>query len=116
MAMVFEPVYSVATQSSTSARTWQTWDARAGNWWFTGTHRFRRPQAVFPSYSAILAAYPNARIINWYNLADGYGVQFQAGQNSPGLRGQILTVMLTVSRLGWKPATRPSILRPRLQR
>ena len=84
MAMVFEPVYSVGTQGATTLGAWQTWDARAGNWWFTGTTVFGGPQAVFPTYSAILAAYPNARIINWYNLADGYGVQFQAGQNSAG--------------------------------
>lgn len=83
-AMIFEPVYSPA-QGSITTGTWQTWNARAGNWWFSGAPTvFGASQTVFPSFNAILAAYPNAKIVTWFPLTDGYGTQFQAGMNSAG--------------------------------
>ncbi|HLM00846.1 MAG TPA: carboxypeptidase-like regulatory domain-containing protein, partial [Pyrinomonadaceae bacterium] len=41
-------------------------------------------QCAFPTFDAIIAAYPNAKIVTWYALTDGYGTQFVAGQNSAG--------------------------------
>jgi hypothetical protein len=92
--MVFEPYYSTlangGTQHNVAPREWQTWDALNGKWWFPGSAFTNNPSFAFCSsscfvtFSSIVAAYPNAKIVTWYPLADGYGVQFQAGQNSPG--------------------------------
>ncbi len=87
-AMIFEPYYSTVanggTQPNVAQGVWQNWNARAGRWWFNQTTVFGGPQAAFPTYDAIIAAYPNAKIVTWYALTDGYGTQFQAGQNSAG--------------------------------
>ncbi len=87
-AMIFEPYYSSiangGTQPNVTTGTWQTWDARAGRWWFNQTTVFGAPQSAFPTFSAVVAAYPNAKIVTWFPLADGYGMQFVVGQNSAG--------------------------------
>lgn len=87
-AMIFEPYYSTVasggTQPNVALGQWQTWDARAGNWWFNNATVFGCGQCAFPSFNAIIAAYPNAKILTWYALTDGYGTQFVAGQNSAG--------------------------------
>ncbi|HEY0051597.1 MAG TPA: carboxypeptidase-like regulatory domain-containing protein, partial [Pyrinomonadaceae bacterium] len=86
--MIFEPYYSTAagggTQSNVALGQWQTWDARAGKWWFNNATVFGCGQCAFPTFDAIIAAYPNAKIVTWYALADGYGTQLVAGQNSAG--------------------------------
>lgn len=87
-AMIFEPYYSTVanggTQPNVAPGQWQNWDARAGRWWFNNTTVFGCGQCVFPTYDAIISAYPNAKIVTWFALADGYGTQFVAGQNSAG--------------------------------
>lgn len=86
-ALVYEPVYSVDTQGPVALGTWQTWNARTGKWWFTNngiTTGAFCPLSCFNTYSDIIAAYPNAKIINWFPAPDGNGVQFVAGQNSAG--------------------------------
>ena len=87
-AMIFEPYYSTVanggTQPNVSLGQWQTWDARGGKWWFNNATVFGCGGCVFPTFNAIIAAYPNAKILTWYPLADGYGTQFVAGQNSAG--------------------------------
>jgi hypothetical protein len=86
--MIFEPYYSTfasgGTQSNIALGQWQTWDARAGKWWFNNATVFGCGQCAFPTFDAVIAAYPNAKIVTWYALADGYGTQFVAGQNSAG--------------------------------
>lgn len=86
--MIFEPYYSTAasggTQSNVALGQWQSWDARAGKWWFNNATVFGCGQCAFPTFDAIIAAYPNAKIVTWYALADGYGTQLVAGQNSAG--------------------------------
>lgn len=87
-AMIFEPYYSSiangGTQPNVALGQWQTWNSRAGRWWFNQPTTFGCAGCVYPTYDAIIAAYPNARIVTWYALTDGYGTQFQAGQNSAG--------------------------------
>ena len=87
-AMIFEPIYSTISNGGAQPNVvlgqWQTWNARAGRWWFNNSTVFGCGQCVFPTFDEIVAAYPNAKIVTWYALADGYGTQFQAGQNSAG--------------------------------
>jgi hypothetical protein len=101
-AFVFEPIYSSisngGSQPNPATGTWQTWDALNGRWWYTGVSNSNPHAATLQSFfnkpfadsggvnplSYYLATYPNAKIITWYPLTDGYGTQFQAGQNSAG--------------------------------
>lgn len=87
-AMIFEPYYSTVasggTQPNVALGQWQSWDARGGKWWFNNATVFGCGQCAFPTFDAIIAAYPNAKIVTWYALTDGYGTQFQAGMNSAG--------------------------------
>lgn len=87
-AMIFEPYYSTVasggTQPNVALGQWQTWNARAGKWWFNNATVFGCGQCAFPTFDAIIAAYPNAKIVTWYALTDGYGTQFVAGMNSAG--------------------------------
>jgi hypothetical protein len=87
-AMIFEPVYSTVsgggTQPNVALGQWQTWNARTGRWWFNNSTVFGCGQCAFPTFDQIVAAYPNARIVTWFPLADGYGTQFQAGQDAAG--------------------------------
>lgn len=87
-AMIFEPYYSTVanggTQPNVAAGEWQTWNARSGRWWFNNTTTFGCGGCVYPTYDQIIAAYPNAKIVTWFALADGFGTQFVAGQNSAG--------------------------------
>jgi hypothetical protein len=81
--MVYEPVYS-PSQGAVVKGAWQTWNLAAGNWWFTTATSFGAPQAVFPSFADIKAAYPNATIVQSLAGAPGAGVQLVGGQNSAG--------------------------------
>ncbi len=83
-AMIFEPVYSVATQGPITPGVWQNWNARAGKWWFNNATVFGCGSCAYVTYDQVLAAYPNAKIVTWFARTDGYGTQFQAGQNSAG--------------------------------
>jgi len=90
-AMVFEPIYSTISNSGTqpdiALGQWQSWNARAGHWWFTATTVFGGPGAgaTPPTYDDVIAAYPNAKIVTASSNIDGYGTQFVAGQNSAGV-------------------------------
>jgi len=87
--MVFEPVYS-PDQGTITPGVWQNWNALSGKWWFPGNTFTNSPgfafcpNNCFVPFSSVIAAYPNAKIVTWYPLADGYGVQFVGGQNSAG--------------------------------
>jgi len=87
-AMVFEPIYSVSTQGPITPGVWQNWNAREGKWWFTSSSITLPPAFCsfncFNSFSDILAQFPNAKVVTWYGFTDGFGTQFQAGQNSAG--------------------------------
>jgi Carboxypeptidase regulatory-like domain/Dockerin type I domain len=93
-AMNFEPIYSTVSnggsQPNIAPGVWQTWDAAAGKWWFSGSSFTNAgtfafcPTNCYVTLPQIIAAYPNAKIVTWYPLADGYGTQFIAGQNSAG--------------------------------
>jgi len=98
-AMVFEPYYSTqasgGVQPNVTPQTWQTWNAAAGKWWFTkwpdatstpvvkSGHTYCKSDC-FNSFADIQLDFPNAKILTWFNSADGYGTQFQAGMNSVG--------------------------------
>ncbi len=114
-ALVFEPVYATG-QPAVAQNTWQTWDAYAGKWWFTSNQNPNKIPAATNDYCAsscfnlftdIRTDFPNAKIMTWFPLADGYGTQFQAGQNSPGgpwndFDGNVDA--FTITRTGASPA------------
>ncbi len=68
--LIFEPVYQngiafgVPVQSPIQLATWQTWDARHGGWWSVNGLAGSTPGAGVKSLDAIVAAAPNARIVN----------------------------------------------------
>ena len=88
--MVFEPIYSTisngGTQPNIALNVWQNWDAKNGKWWFTATTPGGTfcGQNCFVPFSNVVAAYPNAKIVTWFALTDGYGTQLVTGQNSAG--------------------------------
>jgi len=116
-AMVFEPYYSTqasgGVQSNVTSQTWQTWNAAAGKWWFTkwpdttlmpvvkNGHTYCKSDCFNP-FTDIQTDFPNAKILTWFNRADGYGTQFQAGMNNIGapwndFDGNIDNFSITVS-------------------
>lgn len=66
----FEPVYQSATffpsnpQPPVMDDTWQTWDARNGGWWSVNNTAGAGPGTNVKSLDHLLAAFPEARIVN----------------------------------------------------
>ncbi|HYO99382.1 MAG TPA: Calx-beta domain-containing protein [Pyrinomonadaceae bacterium] len=66
----FEPEYqhgyttAVPDQGDNVLNTWQRWDARNGGWWSTTGAGGANPGSDVKPLSAIIAAFPNARILN----------------------------------------------------
>ena len=61
--------------------TWQTWDALNGGWWANNGTAAAGPGTDVKPLTAIIAAQPNARIINTGSLG---GVRVIAGGGGPG--------------------------------
>jgi hypothetical protein len=68
--LFFEPVYQDATffpsnpQGPLTLNTWQTWDALNGGWWSVNGTAGANPGTGVKSLSTIIAAEPNATIVN----------------------------------------------------
>ena len=80
--LFFEPVYQSADffpsnpQGTVALNTWQTWDALNGGWWSVNGTAGATPGTGVKPLSAIIAAFPNATIIN---TTSGGGVRIVAG-------------------------------------
>jgi parallel beta-helix repeat protein len=84
--LVFEPYMSGTVQQN----TWQTWDARAGNWYASNTGAGGSnglcPQNAPCTWAQVLTSFPNAGIRN----TPAGGVLFKAGGPwSPGFDGNV---------------------------
>ncbi len=93
VTMVYEPVYSGTTLTG----QWQTWNARAGRWWFADPSFFYSipgglctagtAGAGCQTFQQILNLYPNARIIDAAGgspAAARHGIMFNVGQGGFG--------------------------------
>ena len=85
--LFFEPEYqfgyttAVPPQGPIVMDTWQEWDALIGGWWSTTGAAGAGPGADVKPLSAIIAAYPNATIVNsgTDGLSGAGGVRIVAG-------------------------------------
>ena len=80
--LVFEPVYS-PEQGAVQKGVWQTWNARTGKWRSTASVGSIQPNTYF-TLDTFIAAFPNARIVQWFPRADGFGLGTVVGQSSGG--------------------------------
>ncbi len=78
---IFEPVYSAAEQGAVQKGVWQTWNARAGTWRVSRTVGPIAAGTYF-SYDTFVAAFPDAKIVQWFPRADGFGLGTVVGQSS----------------------------------
>jgi hypothetical protein len=76
--LFFEPIYQtgaalgIPAQAPITTGAWQTWNARAGGWWTAGGLAGSTPSAAgVRSLDAIVAAAPQARIVNTNNRNAG---------------------------------------------
>lgn len=80
--LFFEPVYQTAAffpsnpQQALMLNTWQTWNALNGGWWSLNGTGGATPGTGVKPLSAIIAAFPNATIVN---SSSGGGVRIVAG-------------------------------------
>ncbi len=91
-SLVFEPVYN-PTQGPVQSGVWQTWNGIPGIWWSTRPINGCAVSPCYQSWSAIVAANPDATILG------GFGVN--QGSGSGGLIAATDALTLRVSGTTW---------------